>query len=153
MKNRTHNISVSVSQKAGCFIGDCKDWYAGLVAGLLILALMVLPLTPASYGLQGIILAGSLALFFKGTGWFHLPAAVATGAALFLLNGASHLYGQPVATLVFAILPTMLLPLMAIQLADHLKPVSSGRFMPRHFFYVTYAGHLLLLCLVKFMLA
>ena len=127
--------------------------YAGLVAGLLILALMVFPLTPASYGLQGIILAGSLALFFKGTGWFRLPAAVAAGAALFLLNGASHLYGQPVATLVFAILPTMLLPLMAIQLADHLKPAGSERFMPRHFFYVTYAGHLMLLWLVKFMLA
>lgn len=42
--------------------------YAGLAAGLLILSLMVYPLTPASYGQQGIILAGSLALFFKGTG-------------------------------------------------------------------------------------
>ncbi|HEN3654486.1 TraX family protein [Yersinia bercovieri] len=125
------------------------------MAGLLILALMVYSLTPASYGLRGIILAGSLALFFKGTGWFCLPAAVAAGAALFFLNGASHLYSQPVATLVFAVLPTMPLPLplMVIQLADYLKSACSGRFMPRHFFYVTYAGHLLLLWLVKFMLA
>jgi len=91
--------------------------------------------------------------FFKGTGWICLPAAVAAGAALFLLNAASHLYSQPLATLVFAVLPTMLLPLVAIQLADHLKPACSGRFMPRHFFYVTYAGHLLLLWLVKFMRA
>ncbi|HHQ6593054.1 TPA: TraX family protein [Serratia fonticola] len=142
-----------VSQKAVCFIGDRKGWYAGLVAGLLILALMVYSLTPASYGLRGIILAGSLALFFKGTGWFCLPAAVAAGAALFFLNGASHLYSQPVATLVFAVLPTMSLPLMVIQLADYLKSACSGRFMPRHFFYVTYACHLLLLWLVKFMLA
>lgn len=129
-------------------------WYhragrRGLIAGVALMALLAWPLMPASYGLPGLALALSLAIWFSG-----LPAASRPGLgylsllSLLLLNGASHLLDNTLSALVFAIMPTLLLPLAVIRLAILVCPTDAQRFMPGPFFYLAYVGHLILLLLV-----
>ena len=118
----------------------------GLVAGIVLLAALTWPLTPASYGLPGLLLATGMVAAIGG----QTPAVQRTGAivsvlALCCLNGISHLLSQPADTLLFAMLPTVVFPLMAVSLSIQLCPEGCPRFMPRHFFYIAYAGHLLAL--------
>lgn len=119
---------------------------AGLCAGMIPLLLLVWPLTPASYGVTGLILVTALALT-----QLELPAAlrilaiIASTGALLCLNGVNHLHTQPAAALLFAILPTVILPLMAVYTV---RTLNGSRFMPRHFFYYAYAGHLALYTLI-----
>lgn len=84
----------------------------GLAAGTALLAVLAWPLSPASYGLQGEILTVGLAVI---AGSASAQVRYCAGWAVFLslvtLNGASHLATMPVATLVFATLPTCLFPL------------------------------------------
>jgi hypothetical protein len=87
---------------------------------------MAIPLSFASYGLQGLILALSLCT----------------------LNGAGHLTDKPADTLIYAVLPTALFPLLALSLASRYPSTKSPRFLPRWFFYLSYGGHLLLLGLI-----
>lgn len=118
---------------------------SGIFYGGIILAVLVIPLTPGSYGLLGLLLAASLVLVFSPSapGWRHAGTAVAV-IALFCLNGMTHLISSPVDTLLFATIPTLVFPAVIVMLARDHVPDNIQRFMPRHFFYFAYAGHLLL---------
>lgn len=117
----------------------------GLMAGALSVAALVIPLTPGSFGLAGIVLACSLAIVYSpALSLWRGYAALAALAALVCLNGISHLTSVPAETLLFATLPTLVLPLLAVRLAHQYTREDGQRFMPRHFFYFAYAGHLLL---------
>lgn len=119
---------------------------AGLCAGMIPLLLLVWPLTPASYGVTGLILVTALALTqLQLPAVFRIMAITVSAGALICLNGVSHLLTQPAAALLFAILPTVLLPVMA---GYAVRALPGSRFMPRHFFYYAYAGHLALYALI-----
>lgn len=119
---------------------------AGIIAGTGMIALLVLPLTPASYGIQGIVLCLSLATFFAArTGRIQALSAAAAVISLILLNGSAHLLSRPLDTLIVAVLPTLLLPVVAVATAGSLQRAGSPRFLPGRFFYVMYVLHLLVL--------
>lgn len=122
----------------------------GLFAGLILLALLVYPLSLASYGLQGVVLALSLAVFYSPQSERQRQgAALIAFLALCTLNGANHLTDKPADALLYAVLPTLLFPLLALSLAFRYQTADSPRFLPRRFFYLSYGGHLLLLGLVR----
>ncbi|WP_373964401.1 TraX family protein [Kosakonia sacchari] len=122
---------------------------AGMAGGVLLLALMAWPLSVASYGVPGLVLALSLAIFLHSTSFRHrLTAGVASFTALLALNG-QHLLDIPVTVAVLAILPTVLLPAAAVSMATSPAAGTENRFMPPSFFYVAYAGHLLVIGLVR----
>lgn len=125
----------------------------GLAAGVLLLGIMVWPLQPASYGIAGLMLAGGLVMVTGG----KTPGVQRTGIALSVLslcclNEVSHLLSLPAETLLFATLPTLFFPLVAISLSARFCPPDTARFMPRHFFYIAYAGHLLILLVLMHVL-
>ena len=115
-----------------------------LRCGLLILA--SLPwLAPASYGLQGLVLALSLAIWLSPVfNEKNIIPETLISAALLTLNGVAHIGTQPANTLLYAVLPTVILPLATISVAQKVSLKNDKRFMPRNFFYVSYFGHLLL---------
>ncbi|HDR2863873.1 TPA: conjugal transfer protein TraX [Enterobacter asburiae] len=117
----------------------------GLAAGVLLLGGMVWPLQPASYGLAGLLLAGGLVMVTGKTPGVQRTGIVLSVLSLCCLNGVSHLLSLPADTLLFATLPTLLFPLVAVSLSTRFSPPGTARFMPRHFFYIAYAGHLLIL--------
>ncbi|OAT16412.1 TrbP family protein [Buttiauxella gaviniae ATCC 51604] len=122
----------------------------GLFAGLILLALLVYPLSLASYGLQGLMLALSLAVLYSPQSEHQRQgAALVAFLSLCTLNGAGHLADKPADALLYAVLPTLLFPLLALSLASRYLPTESPRFLPRRFFYLSYGGHLLLLGLVR----
>lgn len=120
----------------------------GVIAGVMMMALMAGPLMPASYGIPGLALALSLAIWFSD---MPAPGKQNLGflslLAMLLLNGASHLLDNTLSALAFAVFPTLLLPMAAIRLATSVCPSDAPRFMPRTFFYLAYVGHLTLLLL------
>ena len=79
----------------------------GMLAGYLILALMIWPLEPESYGLAGITLAISMATL-SGSGMPGGKRMAVAGVVLSLicLNGLSHIPNLPAETLLLATLPT-----------------------------------------------
>ena len=115
----------------------------GLLTGLLLLAVMVIPLTPGSFGMPGLMLACSLAVASApvSPGWRRSAGFLAV-ISLVCLNGISHLIALPVETLLFATLPTLFLPVLAIRVVQQYAEDDGRRFMPRHFFYIAYSGHL-----------
>ncbi|WP_194208693.1 TraX family protein [Superficieibacter sp. 1612_C1] len=120
----------------------------GTIAGVMLLAAMVCPLRPASYGLPGILLALSLAIIFSGADRLRLPAVIIALVSLSALNGITHIAARPAETLMFATLPTVLLPFVVLRAARQLMPAGSARFMPGGFFCAAYTGHLVLLGLM-----
>jgi len=123
----------------------------GMLAGYLLLALMIWPLQPASYGLAGITLAISMATL-SGSGIAEVKRLAITGAVLSLicLNGLSYLLNLPAETLLLATLPTLVFPLVVISFCREIRPEGRKRFMPRNFFYYAYAGHLGIISLIKY---
>jgi hypothetical protein len=94
----------------------------------------------------------SLALMFSlppGTLWN--VAGITAVISLFMLNGITHLLDAQISALVFAIIPTMFLPAVILHATEKLQPGHTLRFMPRHFFYLAYAGHLLVLGLFRYL--
>jgi hypothetical protein len=86
----------------------------GMLAGYLLLALMIWPLEPASYGLAGITLAISMATL-SGSGMPGVKRmAVAAVLSLICLNGLSHIPNLPAETLLLATLPTLVFPLVVV---------------------------------------
>lgn len=83
----------------------------GMLAGYLILALMIWPLEPESYGLAGITLAISMATL-SGSGMPGGKRMAVAGVVLSLicLNGLSHIPNLPAETLLLATLPTLVFP-------------------------------------------
>lgn len=83
----------------------------GMLAGYLLLALMIWPLQPASYGLAGITLAISMATVSgRDTPGVQRLAAITAVLSLICLNGLSHLLDMPAETLLLATLPTLAFP-------------------------------------------
>lgn len=122
----------------------------GRFTGVILLALLVYPLSLASYGLQGLVLALSLAGFYSlQTNRQRRGAALIAFLSLCTLNGAGHLTDKPADALLYAVLPTLLFPLLALSLTSRYLPTESPRILPRRFFYLSYGGHLLLLGLVS----
>lgn len=117
----------------------------GLMIGVLLVAALVVPLTPGSFGIAGIALACSLAVIYSPVleRWRRVAELLAV-LSLVCLNGISHLFSTPAETLLFAILPTLCVPLLAVRMVQHYTSEEGRRFMPRNFFYFSYAGHLLL---------
>ncbi|MDM3452126.1 TraX family protein [Citrobacter sp. Cb028] len=119
------------------------------MAGVLLLVVLVWPLSPASYGLAGMVLATGMVIATGGqTSAVQRTGVIVSGLSLCCLNGVSHLLSLPADTLLFATLPTLVFPIMAIYLSIQLCPEGCPRFMPRHFFYIAYAGHLLVLLIL-----
>ncbi len=126
----------------------------GIFAGALLLALMIIPLQPASYGLAGVMLAASLATVMGGTTpEIRRTAAFIAILSLICLNGVTHLLSMPAETLLLATLPTLVFPLMAVSVCRDLCPEGHKRFMPRNFFYYAYTGHLGILGLIQYTFA
>lgn len=122
----------------------------GMLAGYLLLALMIWPLQPASYGLAGITLAISMATVSgRDTPGVQRLAAITAVLSLICLNGLSHLLDMPAETLLLATLPTLAFPLAVVSFCRQICPEGRRRFMPRNFFYYAYAGHLGIIGLVQ----
>lgn len=131
-----------------------KYAWKGVVTGIILLTALIYPLWPASYGLQGVLLALGLAVYFDTgiTPRQRELAGAVSFASLFSLNGLNHLAALPFETMMVAILPTMLLPWFALQLAVVLMPAGRERFMPRRFFYAAYIWHLFLFGITLYMM-
>ena len=85
----------------------------GSLAGALLLAIMIWPLSPASYGLTGVALAIGMVITTGGQKpGVQLTGIIVSVLALCCLNGLSHLLSLPADTLLFATLPTLVFPLM-----------------------------------------
>ena len=99
----------------------------GMLAGYLLLALMIWPLEPASYGLAGITLAISMATVSGSyTPGVQRLAAITAVLSLICLNGLSHLLDMPAETLLLATLPTLAFPLAVVSFCRMRR-----RFLPR----------------------
>lgn len=82
-----------------------------MLTGDLLLALMIWPLQPASYGLAGITLAISMiTLSDSGITEVKRLAVASVVLSLICLNGLSHLLDLPAETLLLATLPTLAFP-------------------------------------------
>lgn len=120
---------------------------AGMTGGILLLALMTWPLSVASYGVPGLVLA--LAIFLHNTSFRHrLTTGAAAFIALLALN-SQHFLAIPVTVAMLAILPTVLLPAAAVSMATSPAAGTENRFMPASFFYLVYACHLLIIGLIR----
>ena len=109
---------------------------------------MVWPLSFASYGLSGLVLALSLATFLHSSPG-RLSGAVALMAIVALLAiNSQHVTQAPAVVVMLSILPTCLLPAAAVGLVRTLTDGHERRFMPAMFFYMAYAGHLFILGLI-----
>lgn len=123
----------------------------GGLSGVTLLLLLAWPLTPASYGVPGIVFCGLTLLAF-------LRPSLAAGAAFSLLwiltvaslNGLDAILSWPEGWLAYALLPALCLPLLMAELASRM-PSLNRRFLPGKFFYHAYAGHLLVLGVVRFL--
>lgn len=117
----------------------------GLITGVLIVAPLIVPLTPGSFGMAGMALACSLAVVYSpAMEKWRRAAELAAVISLACLNGISHLVSAAAETLLFATLPTLCLPLLAVSLIQQRNGEDGQRLLPRYFFYFAYAGHLLL---------
>ncbi|ECQ9991337.1 conjugal transfer protein TraX [Salmonella enterica] len=122
----------------------------GVISGVLLLALMVWPLQPASYGLAGIMLAAGLVLVYSGPTYrIYRIGIIVSLLSLCSLNGISHILNQPADILLFATLPTLFLPMIIVSLAVSLCSGKCSRLMPPRFFYFAYAGHLLVAIIIS----
>ncbi|MDN2488198.1 TraX family protein [Kosakonia sacchari] len=122
---------------------------AGILTGTVVLVLMAWPLSVASYGVPGLVLALSLVIFLHNSSFrYRLAAGAAAFIALLALN-SQHFQEIPVTVVVLAILPTLLLPAAAVSMATSPASGTENRFMPASFFYLAYAGHLLIIGLVR----
>jgi len=113
---------------------------AGMTGGVLLLALMAWPLSVASYGVPGLVLALSLAIFLHNSSFRYRLTAATSFIALMVLN-SQHIQEIPVTVVVLAILPTVLLPAAVVSIATSPAAGTENRFMPASFFYLAYAGH------------
>lgn len=113
------------------------------IKSILLVAISAWPLSLASYGLAGIafVLISVLMLASITPGRVVLLLWV---LSLISLNAASLMTAPIIEVVVFAIIPTLFLPIFVLNLTDSAK-VTGKRFLPRQTFYWLYCGHLLLL--------
>ena len=119
------------------------------IKSILLIAIFVWPLSLASYGLAGIafVLISVLMLTSLTPGRVVLLLWV---LSLISLNAYSLMTAPIIEVVVFAIIPTLCLPLFMLTLTDSAK-AAGKRFLPRQTFYWLYCGHLFLLGLVSFL--
>ncbi|NUL39712.1 TraX family protein [Kosakonia sacchari] len=122
---------------------------AGMAGGVLLLVLMAWPLSVASYGVPGLVLALSLAIFLHNSSFRQRQTAGAAAFIALLALNSQHLQEIPVTVVVLAILPTVLLPAAAVSAATSPAAGRENRFIPASFFYLAYVGHLLVIGLVR----
>lgn len=73
---------------------EVQVWEKGVISGVLLMALMVWPLQPASYGLAGIMLATGLVLVYPGQAyWMYRIGIILSLLSLCSLTGISHIRG------------------------------------------------------------
>lgn len=94
-------------------------WYrsgiSGALAGTVLLVCMIWPLTPASFGVQGLVLALALVLVFSARSYAALlGGGCLVLVSLALLNGLPELGNNTANALKFAVLPTLVLPAAAV---------------------------------------
>lgn len=114
---------------------------------ILLIAIFAWPLSIASYGLAGI----TFVLFSV-----LMLASVTPGTTLLLvwllslisLNAASLMVASLLKVVIFAIIPTLFLPLFMLALTDNTNKIEK-RFLPRQTFYWLYCGHLLVFGIVS----
>lgn len=113
------------------------------IKSILLIAIFAWPLSLASYGLAGIafVLLSVLMLASMTPGRVVLLLWV---LSLISLNAASLMTAPIIKVVVFAIVPTLCLPLFMLTLIDNAKMIGK-RFLPRQIFYWLYCGHLLIL--------
>jgi len=120
------------------------------IKSILLIAIFVWPLSLASYGLAGIAFVMISVLVL---------ASITPGTTILLLwlisfislNTASLTVASLLTVIVFAIIPTLCLPLFVLTLTDSAK-AKGKRFLPRQTFYWLYCGHLMVLGIVSALL-
>lgn len=120
------------------------------IKSILLIAIFAWPLSLASYGLVGIVfvLISVLMLASLTPGKVVLFLWV---LSLISLNAPSLMTASIIEVVVFAIIPTLYLPLFTLTLADSAK-AAGKRFLPRQTFYWLYCGHLLVLGIASVLL-
>ncbi|MBU9809292.1 conjugal transfer protein TraX [Rahnella sp. SL6] len=120
------------------------------IKSILLIALFAWPLSLASYGLAGIVFVLISVLMLASI----TPGRVALllwVISLISLNAASLMTVPIIEVVVFAIIPTLCLPLFVLTLTDSIE-VTGKRFLPRQTFYWLYCGHLLVLGIIAVLL-
>lgn len=120
------------------------------IKSILLIALFAWPLSLASYGLAGIafVLISVLMLASITPGRVVLLLWV---ISLISLNAASLMTAPIIEVVVFAIIPTLCLPLFVLTLTDSVE-ATGKRVLPRQTFYWLYCGHLLVLGIISILL-
>jgi len=134
---------------AGCtqLLYWAKRWgINGAMAGTSLLLIVAWPLTPASYGVTGILfclmcLAGRYHAGLAENGVYLFAVFIAMG----WLNMPPVISGWWADALTFDFIPTLAIPLLVICVVSVLPGISARRIWPRRFFYHAYAAHLTLL--------
>lgn len=134
---------------AGCtqLVSWATRWgINGAMAGIMLLLLMVWPLTPASYGIPGLVfcllcLAGRYISGLGENAIFLLLVLI----VMSWLNIPPVINGWWEDALTYDVLPTLVFPLLIIVGISALPAISGKRVWPRQFFYHAYAAHLMLL--------
>ncbi|MDE1189245.1 MAG: TraX family protein [Pantoea sp.] len=131
---------------AGCtqMLSWASRWGVnGAMAGLAVLLMLAWPLTPASYGIPGVVfcLLCMAARCISAVAESRLFLLLVL-AALAWLNTPGSGYEN---TFMYDLLPTLAVPLLIIAAVAALPHISATRLWPRRFFYHAYAGHLTLL--------
>ncbi|MFU2319310.1 TraX family protein [Rahnella sp. PCH160] len=121
------------------------------IKSVLIIAIFAWPLSLASYGLAGIafVLISVLMLASLSSGKIVPLLWV---LSLFSLNAASLMTAPIIEVVVFAIIPTLCLPLFVLTLIDNVE-AAGKRFLPRQTFYWLYCAHLLVLGIISVLLS
>lgn len=137
---------------AGCtqLVYWAKRWgINGAMAGISLLLTVAWPLTPASYGVAGILfclmcLAGRYLSGAADNGAFLFAVFIAMGC----LNMPPVIGGWWADALTFDFIPTLVIPLLVICAVSALPVIPARRIWPRRFFYHAYAAHLTLLAVL-----
>jgi type-F conjugative transfer system pilin acetylase TraX len=110
---------------------------------ILLIAIFVWPLSLASYGLAGIAFV-LISVLVLASVTPRTEVLLLWVISLICLNAASLSVASLQTVVVFAIIPTLCLPLFVMTLTDSIK-AKGKRFLPRQSFYWLYSGHLLIL--------
>lgn len=156
-------FAFAVVSQVACWIkhyseGGFKAWIHdhGVVKSFAWIAIMLTVIGSvriASYGLTGIALLTLTLMCFLTAGKTSHVIISLWWIALILLNvSPSALIANPLAVLIFGILPCLFLPWLTLQIIDNDNSNRETRFMPRQAFYFLYSGHLGFLAFIAWML-
>jgi len=108
-----------------------------------VLLIVVWSVSVASYGLPGLALLGlTLICFLRESKTSFLTLSFWWVALVTLNISPSTIIAEPLAVIVYGIIPTILLPWFTMQIIEKDQSNRTSRFMPKQAFYWLYAGHL-----------